>query len=56
VEQFMLENMGKTQKWEKAIIALVESIDEATGYQLRQDIYARFFASTRRVRPTSSRT
>merc|ERR1719352_1240210 len=46
VEQFMLENMGKTQKWEKAIIALVESIDEATGYQLRQDIYARFFVST----------
>merc|ERR1719482_919126 len=46
VEQFVLENMGKTLKWEKAIIALVESIDEATGYQLRQDIYARFFVST----------
>jgi len=38
--------MGKTGKWEKCLIALVESIDEATGYQLRQDIYARFFAST----------
>merc|ERR1719265_477895 len=46
VEQLLLENMGKTQKWEKSLIALVESIDEATGYQLRQDIYARFFAST----------
>merc|ERR1719217_464272 len=46
VEAFMLENMGKTGKWEKAIIALVESIDEATGYQLRQDIYARFFTTT----------
>jgi len=38
--------MGKTGKWEKCLIALVESIVEATGYQLRQDIYARFFAST----------
>merc|ERR1719352_1506150 len=46
VEQLLLENMGKTGKWEKCLIALVESIDEATGYQLRQDIYARFFAST----------
>merc|ERR1719482_1104466 len=46
VEQLLLENMGKTAKWEKSLIALVESIDEATGYQLRQDIYARFFAST----------
>merc|ERR1719217_599972 len=46
VEQFIMENMGKTMKWEKAVIALVESIDEATGYQLRQDIYARFFTST----------
>merc|ERR1719269_127678 len=46
VEQLLLENMGKTGKWEKSLIALVESIDEATGYQLRQDIYARFFAST----------
>jgi hypothetical protein len=46
VEAFLLENMGKTQKWEKGLIALVESVDEATGYQLRQDIYARFFAQT----------
>merc|ERR1719217_1467694 len=46
VESFLLENMGKTQKWEKALIQLVEGIDEATGYQLRQDIYARFFTTT----------
>merc|ERR1719183_2272243 len=46
VEIFLLENMGKTQKWEKSLVALVESIDEATGYQLRQDIYARFFTQT----------
>merc|ERR1719217_1782965 len=46
IESFLLENMGKTTKWEKSLIALVESIDEATGYQIRQDIYARFFTST----------
>merc|ERR1719389_1400150 len=46
VEQFLLENMGRTQKWEKALDSLLEGIDEATGYQLRQDIYARFFTST----------
>jgi len=46
VETLLLENMGKTQKWEKSLVALLESVDEATGYQLRQDIYARFFTST----------
>merc|ERR1719217_1185891 len=46
VEQFLLENMGRTQKWEKALDSLLEGIDEATGYQIRQDIYARFFATT----------
>merc|ERR1719482_903330 len=46
IEALLLETMGKTGKWEKCLITLVESIDEATGYQLRQDIYARFFAST----------
>jgi len=46
VEQFLLENMGQTSKWERALIALVGGIDESTGYQLRQDIYARFFTQT----------
>merc|ERR1719389_1363110 len=46
IESFMLENMGKTGKWEKALITLLEGIDEATGYQIRQDIYARFFTSS----------
>jgi len=46
VENFMLENMGKTAKWEKALITLLEGIDEATGYQIRQDIYARFFSTS----------
>ena len=46
VETLLLDTMGKTLKWEKSLLALVESIDEATGYQLRQDIYARFFTTT----------
>merc|ERR1719389_1012302 len=46
IESFMLENMGKTGKWEKALITLLEGIDEATGYQIRQDIYARFFSTS----------
>jgi hypothetical protein len=46
IEALLLATMGKTGKWEKCLIALVESIDEATGYQLRQDIYARFFVTT----------
>merc|ERR1719217_775713 len=45
IEANLLENMGKTQKWEKALVSLLEGIDEATGYQIRQDIYARFFSS-----------
>jgi len=44
VEKMVLVNMGKPPIWEKAVVKLVDSIDEATGYQLRQDIYAKFFA------------
>merc|ERR1719217_1589596 len=46
IEAFLLENMGKTVKWEKSLNTLLDGIDEATGYQIRQDIYARFFATT----------
>eukprot|EP00929_Paragymnodinium_shiwhaense_P090512 TRINITY_DN506_c0_g2_i2.p1 TRINITY_DN506_c0_g2~~TRINITY_DN506_c0_g2_i2.p1 ORF type:complete len:1105 (-),score=333.20 TRINITY_DN506_c0_g2_i2:256-3570(-) len=46
VETLLLENMGKTQRWEKAIENFYNSIDEATGYQLRQDMYTRFFAAS----------
>merc|ERR1719217_1436225 len=46
IESFLLENMGKTVKWEKSLNTLLDGIDEATGYQIRQDIYARFFATT----------
>jgi hypothetical protein len=44
VERMVYVNMGKPPIWEKAVVKLVDSIDEATGYQLRQDIYAKFFA------------
>merc|ERR1719217_1312672 len=46
IEAFLLENMGKTVKWEKSLNTLLDGIDEATGYQIRQDIYARFFSAT----------
>jgi hypothetical protein len=44
VQRMVLTNMGKTKVWEKAVTKLVDGIDEATGYQMRQDIYAKFFA------------
>eukprot|EP00929_Paragymnodinium_shiwhaense_P022998 TRINITY_DN1450_c0_g1_i10.p1 TRINITY_DN1450_c0_g1~~TRINITY_DN1450_c0_g1_i10.p1 ORF type:complete len:1102 (+),score=238.25 TRINITY_DN1450_c0_g1_i10:61-3366(+) len=43
IEQMVLENMGKTARWEKALNDLLASVDEATGYQMRQDMYYRFF-------------
>eukprot|EP00929_Paragymnodinium_shiwhaense_P110898 TRINITY_DN781_c2_g1_i3.p1 TRINITY_DN781_c2_g1~~TRINITY_DN781_c2_g1_i3.p1 ORF type:complete len:1089 (-),score=249.14 TRINITY_DN781_c2_g1_i3:119-3385(-) len=43
VELMTMENMGKTARWEKAFGDMLGSIDEATGYQLRQDMYFRFF-------------
>lgn len=46
VEKLLLMNMGKTQAWEKAVGALIDSIDEATGYQIRSDIYAKFFVAS----------
>merc|ERR1719191_1739566 len=35
--------MGKTNEWSSALNALVDSIDEVTGYQMREEIYAKFF-------------
>eukprot|EP00929_Paragymnodinium_shiwhaense_P097820 TRINITY_DN5941_c0_g1_i1.p1 TRINITY_DN5941_c0_g1~~TRINITY_DN5941_c0_g1_i1.p1 ORF type:complete len:1411 (-),score=296.42 TRINITY_DN5941_c0_g1_i1:220-4452(-) len=43
IEALLLENMGKTQRWEKAFFTMLDQIDEAAGYQLRSDIYDRFF-------------
>eukprot|EP00929_Paragymnodinium_shiwhaense_P053815 TRINITY_DN2697_c0_g1_i2.p1 TRINITY_DN2697_c0_g1~~TRINITY_DN2697_c0_g1_i2.p1 ORF type:complete len:1104 (+),score=257.39 TRINITY_DN2697_c0_g1_i2:144-3314(+) len=43
VEAMTLENMGKTMRWEKALNDMLGSLDEATAYQIRQDMYFRFF-------------
>eukprot|EP00929_Paragymnodinium_shiwhaense_P115087 TRINITY_DN836_c0_g3_i1.p1 TRINITY_DN836_c0_g3~~TRINITY_DN836_c0_g3_i1.p1 ORF type:complete len:835 (-),score=221.66 TRINITY_DN836_c0_g3_i1:91-2517(-) len=44
VEGAVLENMGKPPRWQKALVDLLGSIDDATGFQLRQDTFLRFFA------------
>merc|ERR1719343_238234 len=44
VEKLILKNMGKPPTWEKAYAKLLDSIDEATGFQLRKDIYLKFFS------------
>merc|ERR1712187_218602 len=44
VEKLILKNMGLPPVWEKAYAKLLDSIDEATGFQLRKDIYLKFFA------------
>merc|ERR1719183_1634981 len=44
VERTLMKNMGMPPQWEKAYAKLLDSIDEATGFQLRKDIYLKFFA------------
>eukprot|EP00929_Paragymnodinium_shiwhaense_P115088 TRINITY_DN836_c0_g4_i1.p1 TRINITY_DN836_c0_g4~~TRINITY_DN836_c0_g4_i1.p1 ORF type:complete len:1114 (-),score=334.64 TRINITY_DN836_c0_g4_i1:325-3666(-) len=46
MQGFLMEYMGKTLRWEKSLVDLIDSIDEATGYELRTDIYDRFFRQT----------
>eukprot|EP00929_Paragymnodinium_shiwhaense_P055737 TRINITY_DN2790_c2_g2_i1.p1 TRINITY_DN2790_c2_g2~~TRINITY_DN2790_c2_g2_i1.p1 ORF type:complete len:1147 (-),score=315.94 TRINITY_DN2790_c2_g2_i1:353-3709(-) len=46
VETLLLLNMGKTGAWQRALGALIDSIDEATGYQIRSDIYSKFFVAS----------
>jgi len=43
VQLLLLKTMGKPPKWEKSYAALLDSIDEETGFQLRKDIYSKFF-------------
>ena len=43
VERTLMKNMGMPPIWEKAYAKLLDSIDEATGFQLRKDIYLKFF-------------
>jgi len=45
VERIMNANMGKPPKWEKALGKVISSLDENTKFELRKDIYARFFAA-----------
>jgi len=44
VERTLMKNMGMPPIWERAYAKLLDSIDEATGFQLRKDIYLKFFA------------
>eukprot|EP00927_Polykrikos_kofoidii_P002426 TRINITY_DN1096_c0_g1_i13.p1 TRINITY_DN1096_c0_g1~~TRINITY_DN1096_c0_g1_i13.p1 ORF type:complete len:1086 (+),score=186.39 TRINITY_DN1096_c0_g1_i13:79-3336(+) len=44
VEKNVMKNMGMPAKWEKAYAKFLDGIDEDTGFRLRRDIYARFFA------------
>jgi hemoglobin-like flavoprotein len=45
VEKLLMTTMGKTQGWGKSVADLIESIDDATGYSMREEIYAKFFAA-----------
>jgi hemoglobin-like flavoprotein len=45
VERLLQVNMGKPSVWEAALTKLVASLDEATKYEIRKDIYQRFFVA-----------
>eukprot|EP00927_Polykrikos_kofoidii_P033473 TRINITY_DN282_c0_g1_i7.p1 TRINITY_DN282_c0_g1~~TRINITY_DN282_c0_g1_i7.p1 ORF type:complete len:1106 (-),score=182.29 TRINITY_DN282_c0_g1_i7:180-3497(-) len=44
VERQVKANMGMPAKWERAYATFLDGIDEATGFNLRRDIYLTFFA------------
>jgi uncharacterized membrane protein YgcG len=44
VENLVMQNMGKTQIWDTQLTKFLDGIDEAAGYEWRQDVYVRFFA------------
>jgi hypothetical protein len=43
-EKLIVMNMGKTQGWQKELDAFYATLDEAACYQLRADVYVKFFA------------
>eukprot|EP00927_Polykrikos_kofoidii_P013040 TRINITY_DN15679_c0_g1_i1.p1 TRINITY_DN15679_c0_g1~~TRINITY_DN15679_c0_g1_i1.p1 ORF type:complete len:1094 (-),score=158.59 TRINITY_DN15679_c0_g1_i1:516-3737(-) len=43
-ERAISQSLGMPPKWERAYAQFLENLDEHTGYQLRRDIYLRFFA------------
>ena len=45
VERIMVKNMGNPPKWEKALGKLLGSLDENQSFEIRKEIYARFFAA-----------
>jgi hypothetical protein len=45
VERIMVKNMGNPPKWERALGKVLASLDENTKFEIRKDIYARFFAA-----------
>merc|ERR1712054_660768 len=45
VERIMVKNMGNPPKWERALGKVLASLDENQKFEIRKDIYARFFAA-----------
>jgi hypothetical protein len=45
VERIVSKNMGNPPKWEKALTKFLRSLDENEKFEIRKDIYARFFAA-----------
>merc|ERR1719407_319721 len=41
----MVKNMGNPPKWERALSKALASLDENTKFEIRKDIYSRFFAA-----------
>eukprot|EP00403_Amphidinium_massartii_P018161 CAMPEP_0178427420 /NCGR_PEP_ID=MMETSP0689_2-20121128/29738_1 /TAXON_ID=160604 /ORGANISM="Amphidinium massartii, Strain CS-259" /LENGTH=1286 /DNA_ID=CAMNT_0020049131 /DNA_START=34 /DNA_END=3894 /DNA_ORIENTATION=+ len=45
VERVLLKTMGNPGKWEVALTKVMSNLDESQKFELRKDIYARFFAA-----------
>jgi len=45
VERLIVKNMGNPAKWERALAKLLGSFDENQAFEIRRDIYNRFFAA-----------
>jgi hypothetical protein len=43
VERLLVKNMGNPPKWEKALGKFLSGIDETQLFEIRKDIYSRFF-------------
>lgn len=44
VETLLARNMGNPLRWEKALARFYNSLDDDAAFEMRKDIYARFFA------------